>query len=89
MWAKSFVIFSDTFGHEHPYVECVFPHHGARAGITAGEESFRAMLDEDPKTTFIKATYPKTGVIVGFAEWDVYDGFIPEEVSLNGDHWGS
>ncbi|KAL9105501.1 MAG: hypothetical protein Q9227_009331 [Pyrenula ochraceoflavens] len=84
---RAFTIISDSFGHEHPYIDYVFPHHDTAEGRRVGAERIRAMKNNDPNTTYLKVTDLSTGMIIAVAKWNVYDGVIPDEVQLEGDYW--
>lgn len=84
---RAFAIISDSFGHEHPYIEYVFPDHDTPVGRKVGAERIRAIKNSDLSTTYLKVTNTDTGVIVAVAKWNIYDGVIPEEVQLDGDYW--
>ena len=87
---RVFAITSDAFGHEHPYIEHVFPAHSTPSGRVAGAQRFREMQATDPHTTFLKVTDSElTGpdAIIGIAKWNVWDNVIPEEVELDGPWW--
>ena len=86
---RTFEIISDAFGHEHPYIESVFPAHETPAGRASGGERMLAYKRADPNTTFLKLIDTKTGTMLATAKWNVYKGVIPPELELDGDFWHS
>ncbi|MCJ1456072.1 hypothetical protein MMC28_006429 [Mycoblastus sanguinarius] len=84
---RAFAIISDAFGQEHPYINYVFPKHDTSAGRKIGAERLRAIKNADPNTTYLKITDSDTGTITAVAKWNIYDGIIPEEVTVEGDFW--
>lgn len=91
---RLFAILFMSFEHDHPFVEAVYPLHDESCGRLAGSERMLVTKNSDPNTTFLKvideSINPAVGEsaqVVGFAKWNVYDGFIPDEVELDGDHW--
>ena len=86
---RAFAIISDGFGEEHPYFNYVFPKHNTVTGRKVGGERFRAMKQGDPTASYIKITDNTTGVIIAVTKWNIYDGKIPEEVTVEGDFWDS
>ncbi|KAL8766222.1 MAG: hypothetical protein Q9209_006936 [Squamulea sp. 1 TL-2023] len=86
---RGFAIISSAFGHEHPYIEYVFPNHATNPGRKVGGERLLAMKNSDPNAIFLKVTETDTGEMIALAKWNVYDGVIPEAVELNGDFWAN
>ena len=86
---RAFAIISDSFGHEHPYFDYVFPDHDTPEGRKIGAERSLATKNGDPNTTYVKVTDIKTNIMIAVAKWNIYDGVIPEEVPLSGDYWRS
>ncbi|KAI4103515.1 MAG: hypothetical protein LQ339_004240 [Xanthoria mediterranea] len=84
---RTFTILSSAFGHEHPYIDAVFPSHATVAGREIGGERLRAIKHSDPNTTFLKITDTDTGEMIAQAKWNIYDGEVPEAVELDGDFW--
>ena len=85
--ARMFELVSVAFGHEHEYVEAVFPDHDTPAGRAAGSERMLAMK-ADPTATFIKVI-DEDGKMIAGAKWNVFDGEVPPEYVLEGDYWKS
>lgn len=75
---RAFEIISLAFGHEHAYVEAVWPEHDTDAGRAAGAERLLSAQQTQPWTHLCKAVDTDTGEFVGFAKWDVYDGVVPD-----------
>ena len=86
---RAFAIISDAFGHEHPYIDYVFPKHDTSKGRQFGSERLRAIKNSDPNTCYLKVTYSVMKNIAAVAKWNIYDGVIPEEAALEGDFWAS
>lgn len=84
---RTFEIISAAFRHEHPYIEAVFPSHDSPMGRVAGGARMLAIKRTDPHTIFIKAVDKATGLMIGQAKWNIYDGVVPAEVELEGDFW--
>ena len=84
---RTFTILSSAFGHEHPYIDAVFPSHSTASGREIGGERLRAIKHSDPNTTFLKITDTDTGEMIAQAKWNIYDGEVPEAVELDGDFW--
>ncbi|KAL8335609.1 hypothetical protein RB598_009683 [Gaeumannomyces tritici] len=90
---RCFEVVSLAFGHDHPYIDALFPAHDTPQGRADGARWLGSAL-RDPSGTgraarFCKAVDTDTGLIVGFAKWDIYDGFAPDvgPGSLKGDQW--
>lgn len=85
--ARLFEIISLAFGHEHAYVEALWPNHDTPAGREAGAERLLFAKQNQPWAKFLKVvdTNEDTGKeeIAGFMKWDVYaqedgSGIVPE-----------
>ncbi|KAL8396898.1 hypothetical protein RB594_003843 [Gaeumannomyces avenae] len=90
---RCFEVASLAFGHDHPYIDALFPAHDTPQGRADGARWLGSAL-HDPSGTgraarLCKAVDTDTGLIVGFAKWDIYDGFEPDvgPGSLKGDQW--
>lgn len=85
---RCFEVVSLAFAHDHAYVDAMFPGHDTPQGRFYGAR-WLAKADLSPTARLCKVVDTDTGVIVGFAKWDVYDGFAPDvgPSSLKGDHW--
>jgi hypothetical protein len=87
---RAFEILSLCFGHEHPFIEAVYPLHDTPTGRAHGAERLLAMKKADPNTMFLKVTDTCTGIIIGMSKWNIYKGVIPDEVTkLEGNYWSS
>jgi hypothetical protein len=87
---RAFELLSLSFGHEHPFIEAVYPLHDTPNGRADGAERLLAVKKADPNTTFLKATDTSTNTIIGMAKWNVYSNVIPAEVTkLEGDYWSN
>lgn len=83
---RAFAIVSSAFGHDHPYIDAVFPDHGTEHGRKRGGERMLAIKNSDPNTTFIKVVDMLSGKMIALAKWNVYkDGTVPEEGELEGE----
>jgi len=88
--ARAFELLSTSFGHEHPFIEAVYPAHGTPSGRASGAERLLAMKTSDRNTTFVKVTDTSTGEMIGMAKWNIYKGVVPEETrQLSGNYWDS
>lgn len=86
---RAFEIISSAFGHEHPFMESVFPLHATPQGRRLGGQRMLANKKADPNTTLLKVVDTSTGEVVAQAKWNIYDGSIPDEFELDGDFWES
>lgn len=86
---RTFEIISSAFGHEHPYIESVFPLHATPQGRRLGGQRMLAYKKADQNTTFLKVVDTRTGEVVAVAKWNIYDGSIPDDYELDGDFWES
>ncbi|PVH98122.1 hypothetical protein DM02DRAFT_657602 [Periconia macrospinosa] len=84
---RAFELLSEAFGHEHPFVEYVFPAHDRPQGRRDGAERFLQWRKGDPLATNIKAVHNETGEMVGHAKWIIPKGVVPPEFELGGDYW--
>lgn len=85
---RAFAVVSSAFGHEHPYIDAVFPDHDTEHGRKRGGERMLAIKNSDPNTTFIKVVDTLSGRMIALAKWNVYkDGTVPEEGELEGEFW--
>ncbi|KAL8651851.1 MAG: hypothetical protein Q9210_003025 [Variospora velana] len=84
---RTFEILSSAFGHEHPYIDAVFPSHATASGRKIGGDRLLAIKHSDPKTTFLKVTDTDTGEMIAQAKWNIYNGEVPDDVELDGDFW--
>ncbi|KAL8952507.1 MAG: hypothetical protein Q9222_001575 [Ikaeria aurantiellina] len=84
---RTFEILSLAFGHEHPYIDAVFPSHNTASGRKIGGERLLAIKNSDPNTTFLKVTDTNTGEMIAQAKWNIYDGEVPKKAELGGDFW--
>ncbi|KAL8736507.1 MAG: hypothetical protein Q9166_000299 [cf. Caloplaca sp. 2 TL-2023] len=85
---RTFEIVSSAYGHEHPYIDAVYPSHDTPSGRQTGGDRLLAIKRSDPHTTFLKVTDTATGEMIAQAKWNVYDGIVPREGELDGDFWG-
>ncbi|PSN64134.1 hypothetical protein BS50DRAFT_648038 [Corynespora cassiicola Philippines] len=85
---RCFQIISLAFSHAHAYVEAVFPNHDTPNGQADGAERLLA-ASKLPQVRLCKAVDTSTGIIAGFAKWDIYDGIVPDvgPKSLQGNYW--
>ncbi|KAF2875747.1 acyl-CoA N-acyltransferase [Massariosphaeria phaeospora] len=81
---RAFELLSLAFGHEHPYIESVFPAHATAEGRRVGGERFLEFRKADPLATKIKAVDVETGNMIGHARWIVCDGGLAPEFELDG-----
>ena len=86
---RAFAIVSESFGHEHPYIDACYPDHDQEHGRKLGGERMLAIKNADPNTTFIKVVDTQTGKMIALGKWNVYEGTVPEEADLEGDFWQS
>lgn len=86
---RTFEVISSAFGHEHPYIESVFPLHATPQGRKIGGQRMLAYKKADPNTTFLKVVDISTDEVVAVAKWNIYDGSIPDEYELDGNFWES
>lgn len=78
--SRVFELVSLSFGHQHPYIEAVFPEHDTPAGRKSGAERLLSAKLNDPVASFHKVVDTATGDIIATARWNIYDNMVPEEV---------
>ena len=83
---RVFCIVSDTFKHDEPYIDAVYPKHETPGGRIQGS---RRMLDQkrnDSTASYIKAVDTQTGKVIGQANWlYIESGSVKDQ--LDGDFW--
>ncbi|KAF2110668.1 acyl-CoA N-acyltransferase [Lophiotrema nucula] len=84
---RAFELLSEAFGHEHPYVESVFPAHGTPEGRRIGGERMLQWRKGDPLAINVKAVDDAAGKMIGHARWIIPNGVVPPEFELGGDYW--
>lgn len=83
---RFFEIVSLAFGHEHEYIDSVFPDHDTPAGRAAGAERMLAIMRGDPNAVFLKVVDDENNMIAA-AKWNIYDDVVPAAPKLAGDFW--
>lgn len=83
---RFFEILSVAFGHDHEYIDSVFPDHDTPAGRAAGTERMLEIMKEDIYATFLKVVTDQ-GKMIATAKWNIYDNVLPPEDELTGDYW--
>ncbi|KAF2001409.1 hypothetical protein P154DRAFT_464335 [Amniculicola lignicola CBS 123094] len=86
---RAFELLSIAFGHEHPYVESVFPAHETPEGRRTGGERLLGWRKGDPLAINMKAVDDATGKMIGHAKWIIPRGVVPPEFALGGEYWES
>lgn len=87
---RVFEIVSLAFGHDHEYMDAIFPSHDTPEGRSIGAERMLQMFHGDSYGHFVKVVEADTRTIVGAAKWNIYEkGIIPPQPELNGDYWQS
>jgi hypothetical protein len=86
--ARFFEIVSLAFGHEHEYIESVYPDHDTPAGRAAGAERMLATMKADIYATWLKVVNEEGEMVAG-AKWNIYDHVLPPEFEAEGDYWKS
>lgn len=83
---RVFQIVSDTFKHDEPYIDAVYPKHDTPAGHSEGAKRMLDQKHADPAVRCIKAVDTSTGKIIGQANWLCLQN---KKVSdqLEGDFW--
>lgn len=84
---RTFEIISEAFGTGHPLINVMWPHHHEPKGRVAGAQRWLEAKSTEKNAKFLKAVDTKTGEMVAQARWDFYNGVIPEDEELGGDHW--
>ena len=85
----AFTVISTAFGHEHPYIDSLYPDHDQPFGRQRGGERLLNIKHADPNTTFLKVVDLDLNEIVGVAKWNVYNGVLPQESVPDGPFWAS
>ena len=85
------VIMSEAFAHDHAYLDAIFPAHDTLQGRQrVGERLlYTKIVVGEPKVHFLKVVQTNSGQMIGMAEWEVYDGIVPEVENIDGDFWPS
>ncbi|KAJ4382912.1 hypothetical protein N0V86_002139 [Didymella sp. IMI 355093] len=87
---RVFEIISLAFGHDHEYMDAIFPAHDTIEGRRAGAERMLQIFHGDPYGHFVKVIDEDTGIIAGAAKWNVYkSGEVPPQPAIGGDYWES
>ncbi|KAH3909533.1 hypothetical protein HBH56_157750 [Parastagonospora nodorum] len=85
---RVFELVSLSFGHDHEYMDAIFPHHDTPAGRKAGSERLLKSFHEDQHGVFLKLVETKSEKIVAAAKWNIYNGGpVPQQPELDGDYW--
>lgn len=82
----AFVLVSETFQHDQPYHDAIYPFHWTQAGRDDGALRFRETKNTQTNIRFIKAVDQSTGELAGLVRYYVYER-DPEEDELDGDWW--
>jgi hypothetical protein len=83
---RIFHIVSDTFKHDEPYIDAVYPKHDTPAGHIQGKNRMLEQKHSDPTVRCLKATDTRTGKIIGQANWlCLEDKHVKDE--LEGNFW--
>ena len=83
---RVFHIVSDTFKHDEPYIDAVYPKHDTPAGHIQGRNRMLEQKRTDSTVWCIKATDTRTGKIIGQANWlCIEDKRVKDR--LEGDYW--
>ena len=85
----AFAIISAAFGHDHPFIDALYPDHEQPFGRKRGGERLLAIKQSDPNTTFVKVVDRDTNRMIAVAKWNIYDGVVPEESVPDGHFWSS
>ena len=83
---RVFRIMSDTFKHDEPYIDAVYPKHDTPAGHAQGVRRMLQQKTSDPTARCIKATNTQTGKVVGLANWLCLENKSVKD-QLDGDFW--
>lgn len=84
----AFVLVSETFQHDQPYHDAIYPLHWTQAGRDDGTLRFRETKNSQPNIRFIKAVDKSTGEMAGLVRYYIYEK-DPEEEDLGGDWWSN
>lgn len=87
---RVFEIISLAFGHDHEYMDAIFPAHDTPEGRRAGSERMLQIFHGDPYGHFMKVVETDTGIVAGAAKWNIYkSGEVPPQPAIGGDYWES
>lgn len=87
---RVFEIVSLAFGHDHEYMDAVFPAHSTPEGRKIGSERMLQTFHGDPYGHFMKLIDTDTGIIAAAAKWNIYrGGEVPPQPAIDGDYWDS
>ena len=82
----AFVLVSETFNHDQPYHDAIYPFHLTEAGRKDGATRFCNTKNHEPNVRFIKAVDSSTSDLAGLVRYYVYEQGL-EESELEGDWW--
>lgn len=86
----AFEIISLAFGHDHDYMDAIFPAHDTLEGRRAGSERILQIFYGDPHGHFMKVVDIDTGCVAGAAKWNIYEGGkAPPQPATEGGYWKS
>ena len=84
---RVFHIVSDTFTHDEPYIDAVYPKHDTPAGQIQGRNRMFGNKHSDPAVRFIKVVDTQTGQIIRHANWLCIEK-QSVKTQLEGNFWG-
>ena len=84
----AFALVTETFQHEQPYHDALWPEHWKPDGQKAGVARFRASCRSEPNLHFVKAVDDASGQLAGLVRYYVLPhGEELDEGELEGDYW--
>lgn len=87
---RVFESISLAFGHDHEYMDAVFPAHDKPGGRSVGAERMLQIFHGDPYGHFMNVVKIETGIIAGAAKWNIYKReFVPPQPETDEDYWKS
>ena len=82
----AFVLVSETFNHDQPYHDAIYPFHWTNTGREDGAARFREAKNREPNIRFLKAVDTVSGELAGLVRYYIYED-VPEEGELEGNWW--
>ena len=82
----AFVLVSETFNHDQPYHDAIYPLHWTQGGRDDGAIRFWETKNGEPNVRFLKAVENTTGDLAGLVRYYIYEDGL-EENELQGDWW--
>ena len=85
---EAFALVTDTFQHDQPYHDALWPDHWTARGQEIGAKRFQASKVSEPNLRFLKAVETSSGDLAGLVRYYVLPaGTALDENDLQGNYW--